>query len=491
MGGAVVAAMTVGIFVGCSEDPVGSGSAAIGGDAGGKREAGPNRPPDGSGGARDATAHSHRDASPSHDAADASVRPRDGGPGADSRVADAAPEASTDGAPEEDSSAVAACIVVSGTGVAWPPSPAASTAPECVVNCGTAQCGAECTAGTPCDSGCCAGNQVSPGTSASASPDNFVRGVMTRDSAGTFYKYMSDESVYVETPAGGGSSSVRDLDCQNLVNFMGQTVCTDPPAANPLLAVGGPASQRVVYLSYWIDDLINPTFRFGAKRAGQWTFGVLPLRPSSLAADPKGTAWLASDGKLYRLNQANAWINVGAPCGISVESIAIDDSGALYVGTKTNKIWRRDSAGAWSAETTPGVVDRVYVGGGTVHYSARSRNPAPGGGVTPFHYARRVGTTWSEQAIDIGHPYGGEQYDLALDGCGAPHLAFVYQEASPDIGWDVYYLRWTSAGWRWKYVYKSGDPPGAAIGVSTTAAELVYFTFQSNNRTVTSSIPLR
>lgn len=39
---------------------------------------------------------------------------------------------------------------------------------------------------------------------------------------------------------------------------------------------------------------------------------------------------------------------------------------------------------------------------------------------------------------------------------------------------DLYYLRWTAAGWRWGYVATSADPQDPGIGLSTTYAEIDY-----------------
>lgn len=487
----------IGAYVGCSDDPAGTSASAVGGDAATGGQAGTHSLHDASKNPpHEAASHPQKDAhtgeaGASGDDASEGGATHDGG--SDARFIDGSGvDTDADGALVEDASAVAACIVVSGNGAMWPPSPAASTAPECVVNCDTATCGAGCTTAAPCDSGCCAGNQMNVTHGGNtASPNGYVRrAAMTRDSSGTFYSFVGDGRSYSETPAGGVAAIVPDLDCQNWINapFSGTLTCTDPPAINPRLAVGGPVGQRSVYLTYSIGT-INPTFRFGAKRGADWTFEDLSKPPQALAADPKGTAWLASQGMLYRRNQAGAWINVGVPCGVSVVSLAFDDAGVLYVAAGDNRIWRRDSSGLWGVETTPGRADHVYTGAGTVHYSAAPRpSLIDGGGGSTFHYGRRVGTTWSEQSMGVGPQNSWfDDYELALDPCGAPHLVVTVQE--PNYNWEMFYLRWTAAGWRSASVYLTLDPPGAAIGVSTDVARLVFFASMSEMGRA--SIPLR
>jgi hypothetical protein len=297
---------------------------------------------------------------------------------------------------------------------------------------------------------------------------------MARDSSGTFYVFTAEGMSYSETPTTGPSYYVSALDCHDLVSDpFGNSYCPDSSRQGSQLAVGGPSGRRTVYVSALTSLFPNPSFRLGIRSGGNWTFEDLSL-PGTLAADSAGSAWVSSGGKLYRRTGENRWRAVPIPCGVNAGSITFDESGALYVATGTNQIWRRDPTGVWGVETTPGSVERVYAGAGTVHYTGAGASASDGGSTGAVHYGRRVGTSWSQHGVFLVPADAGLYgYDMALDDCGAPHFAIETQ--LPNYYWQVHYDRWTAAGWRSKEVTLLLDPPEASIGVSTTNASVVYY----------------
>lgn len=251
-------------------------------------------------------------------------------------------------------------------------------------------------------------------------------------------------------------------------------------------------------------DRLDGQWRFGTRRGTQWTWEDLTL-PGVLAADPGGNAWISSGGGLYRRrNGSNGWDAVSIPCGVSLGSIAIDEAGALYAAQRVgppptgkpligkNEIWRRDPSGGWGKETTGSVVERVYTGAGTVHYAGRRRTFLnPDGAAFPYsdvsYYGRRVGSTWSEYEAFVGD----DQYQMALDACGAPHFALstFRSDQDPLALWDLTYARWTAVGWRSAFVFTSQDPQVQSLGIGTDRAKIIFLA--GDGDTGEATLPLR
>ena len=316
---------------------------------------------------------------------------------------------------------------------------------------------------------------------------------MTRDSSGTFYGFVTDGMRYWETPVTGSGYVVSDLDCQYSdfpLDAGGTCLTWELRPANPQVAVGGQTSQRAVHVLYTLNGFSGggnpPAYRFGTKRGAAWTFEDLPMT-GQLAADSTGVAWLSSNGELYRHTAPNRWDRATQPCGVHTTSIAFDESGVLYAGSDKNQIWRRDLAGVWSMETTPGVVGALRTGAGTVQYY-RLEPTVDGGAGVALVYGRRIGNGWSEQIAFVS-PDAPKWWDvdMALDSCGAPHFAVSIQQSN--YTWPLQYIRWTGVGWRSTLVYTSQDPQGAALGVSTKTANLIYFASSPDVRYDT--IPLK
>jgi len=274
---------------------------------------------------------------------------------------------------------------------------------------------------------------------------------------------------YSEEMTSGTGYTLPYLDCSGSGPFGGGPVC--PDAADPLIAVGGPAGQRIVHVVYDANSM-----RFATKAGTQWTLEDLSVpsyrtSPASLATDPKGAAWISAGGGLYRHRSAGTWDPVPVPCGVTVTSVAADYSGAVYVGTGKNEIWRRDATGAWGAEATPGIADRVYTGDGTVHYTGMSADS-----YSNLLYGRRVGTTWSGQSLGATYGYY-DGLDMALDACGAPHFVYCTEDVSGiTYSFPIEYLRWTAVGWRSSTIYTATDIPGPSLGVAPNYAEFTFLT---------------
>jgi hypothetical protein len=500
------------VGTGCEDDPSGSvRPSARPTDAAADRTAAlpANEPsPDGAGGrphtSVDASSGASRDAS-----RDVAVLGRDAGD-----AGRGAPDARDVGIDASDGSkggwitpdaaydgAAPACIVVAGSGTAWPPTTPVSSKRECVPNCDTDQCGSECVKisaelgsyfGAPCDTGCCSGNQVRVLGSGTSNPGNAVRLASVRDSSGTVYALWTDGMHYSETPPSGTGYSISDLDCRDWTvdPFSGSQYCSNTSQGSPRVAVGGPAGDRVVCVAYG-EGVASPfpgsTWRFGTKRGTRWAFEDLPMPPGNLVVDPAGGAWMGSGGKLLRRVAPGKWIEAAVPCGLDVYGFAMDENGTMYFATGQKSIMRRSPSGAWGSEATPGVAGGVFVGGGAVHYYRMGTGPTADGSATAtLYYGRRAGTTWSEHAVATD-PDSLWDVEMQLDACGAPH--FIYSIQRSDYTWPVTYVRWTAAGWRSTLVFTSIDPAGPGLSISTSTASA---TFVEDWSTVgTALIPLR
>jgi hypothetical protein len=410
-------------------------------------------------------------------------------------AASQSPDATADGG-------FATCIQVSDGGAAWPDTIPSSTSAACVPNCGVDTCAGTCTLvepntgesdwdtplvlhGGPCDTGCCSNLDIHA-FFASTTPSRAWLFASVTDSSGTTYALSTNGGVYYsEAPATGSGTAVANLDCANIESdpVSHNEFCSDSLQGDPLIAVGGPANGRVIYVIY--DPIANnppgggivttrPPLRFGTKAGGVWTFEDLALYPSGFAADPAGAAYITSGGKLYR-HEANVggWKLVPTPCSSVLSSFAADDSGALYFATQKNQIWRRDSSREWSMEVTPGPVDRVYFGAGTVHYTGQSTASVGGQTAPSLHYGRRRKATWIDLVASQDFLDG---YSMALDACGAPHFGLIKDDVTP-LGTpvpSVYYERWTAMGWRSSNVRTYQDPIGIAATAGKTDAQLDF-----------------
>lgn len=427
----------------------------------------------------------------------------------DATAVDGAGNGPNDGGP--------ACIVVNGSGQAWPPTTPSSTKPECVPNCDAVTCGSACSTGMPCVTGCCSANKA---TINPASTGNFQTPVaaMANDSSGNLYVFLVNGRSYWEETGDPPTrkDSVDYLDCQAPLPCQNQPSCvagcgdTASPE-DPRIAVGGPAANRVVYVTYatngpmWGNPSLSPGYRLGSKRGTVWTFEDLAFKPFALAADSTGTAWIAtehrdnstgqlSEPRLYRRSSAKGWDAIPIPCGVVVTSMAFDGSDALYVASPPDKrIWRRDSSGAWGAEAVPGIPDRVVAGAGTIHYFAgrAGASGTDGGRRISVAYGRRSGTTWTE---DLAFVHGSDyfpDYNATVDACGAPHIVVTSQDvvAPSYFNWNIYYVRWTAVGWRSGFLTASLDPAGAAIGLTAAYSEFVFG--MDANSQYDATVPLR
>jgi hypothetical protein len=96
----------------------------------------------------------------------------------------------------------------------------------------------------------------------------------------------------------------------------------------------------------------------------------------------------------------------------------------------------------------------IAAAAGTVHVSYEA------GGV--LHYARRVGTAWTDRVVTdvVG------QHAMAIDTCGSPHFA-VWTGVPPTM---TRYYRWTPAGWRSGDFADSGCAFGDGLDIAITSA---------------------
>jgi hypothetical protein len=301
------------------------------------------------------------------------------------------------------------------------------------------------------------------------------------DSSGTDYSVYLDEGIgniyYTETPLSGPSYRVDYFDCADFdAPFLH---CRDPDSGPPQVAVGGPASQRVVYVSYMtrvlVDgDLPSARLRLGIKKGTQWTFEDPPIS-GVLRADPQGRAWLGTPKALFRRDAANSWTRIPIPCGVELSSFVIDPAGAAYIASGQSSIWRRDSNGSWAMEATPGRADSVYAGGGTIHYSSLGFELQDGSAAPVVRYGRRVGTAWQQYDVQAS-PVGTRitEYQMALDRCGAPHFSIATLDTSVTYYWTLDYVRWTTSGWRSTMVADFLHDPSCALGVSPNYAIFTY-----------------
>jgi hypothetical protein len=296
---------------------------------------------------------------------------------------------------------------------------------------------------------------------------------------------------YSETPLSGPAYGVAYFDCADFDPTV--QYCRDTDGGPPQVAVGGPPTQRAVYVSYTrlvpnAEPGLPPEghLRLGIKSGTQWTFEEPGLH-GELHADPQGRAWLGQADALYRRDAPNRWTRIPMPCGVELgihspdsehsglNSFAIDDAGAVYVASGRSSIWRRDPSGSWKMEATPGPASRVFAGGGTIHYSGIGSRPQDGGGAAGLHYGRRVGTAWQEYDVSAG-PSGTiiTEYQLELDACGAPHFSVATLDLSTTYYWTLDYVRWTAAGWRSTMVADFLHDPACALGVSRNDANFTY-----------------